>query len=315
MSRLVCLLSWALLAGLLPVRPGASAEFGGAFTAIGLGPRSQGMGGAYTAVATGATAPYWNPAGLVGASDNSAQTAYQPLPLDRRLNSVSLALSRRRELGVGFTWLHASVGGIQSRGGDGLPLGQIEDAENAYYISVARSLGQRAVAGFTLKIVNQRLDVPLRPAATADGHGFDLGLRLNIGERTRLAAVVRNLDAQLNWKVRRGNQQTTNTTDAWPTVVVLGLAHAPHAALLLAADVYSGLDRHLNLGVEWVATPVLTLRGGLERVAGEMDALGSPTAGLTLRPMRNQLLQFHYGYADDPLGTGSRNSVGLSARF
>ncbi len=304
----------ALAAGLWPVQP-AAAEFGGAFAAIALGPRSQGMGGAFTAVATGAAAPYWNPAGLVGGSDNSAQTAYQPMPLDRRLNSLSLALSRRRELGVGFTWLHASVGDIQGRSGDGLPGGRIEDAENAYYMSVARALGQRLVIGFTMKILNQRLDVPQRPAATADGHGFDLGLGFNMGDRTRLAVVLRNLNAELNWKVRRGNQQTTNTTDAWPTVAVLGLAHAPRPGLLLAADLHSGVERHVNLGAEWVATPVLTVRGGLERVAGEDEALGSPTAGLSLSPMRSQLLQFHYGYADDPLGTGSRNSVGLSARF
>ena len=39
-------------------------KYAGEFLSIGVDPRAQGMGGAYVALANGASAAYWNPAGL-----------------------------------------------------------------------------------------------------------------------------------------------------------------------------------------------------------------------------------------------------------
>src|SRR5512144_2492960 len=54
----------AVLAALLAT-PAAATKYAAEFLKAPVGPRAIGMGGAFTAVADDATAPYWNPAGMV----------------------------------------------------------------------------------------------------------------------------------------------------------------------------------------------------------------------------------------------------------
>jgi long-subunit fatty acid transport protein len=290
---------------LLPTSSRA-ADFGAAFLESGIGGRALGMGSAFAAVADDASASYWNPAGLIRAHGKVFLASHQPLSLDRQHDSISFALNLRRELGFGITWLHAGVNNIEGRTTDGRPTGDIEDAANAYYVSVGRALGRRLAIGVTMKVVNQDIKVPR----------FDLGFQFHLSPKTVLAGIVRSLNAELSWKVERGADQSSNTEDKLPTILVLGASHRPLDNLLLAADFYSSdVDSYANLGAEWKIGPVLTLRGGLNRVPGTDRGIGSTTAGLTLRPMRQDTLRFHYTYASDELGDGGRTAVGLALQF
>ena len=51
--------------GLLLAAPAFATKYAGEFLKAPVGPRAIGMGAAFTAVADDATAPYWNPAGMV----------------------------------------------------------------------------------------------------------------------------------------------------------------------------------------------------------------------------------------------------------
>ena len=77
--------------------------------------------------------------------------------------------------------------------------------------------------------------------------------------------------------------------------------------------VHSDGEQNANFGAEWRASPILTLRGGLQRIGASDGNLLS--AGLTLQPMRGKTLQFHYAYLADPLLAGGRTTVGLALAF
>lgn len=279
-----------------------------------MGARALGMGGASSAVASGPAATYWNPAGLARTAGKGVQTSMQSLALDRRISSASVALNPRGDMGFGLAWLHASVGDIDGRTASGQRTGSVEDAANAFVVSVGRTLGSALSIGFSMKIFDQRIEAPFSAASTANGHGFDLGFQYNLGKRTTFAVVARNLSAALNWKVRLTNGQSSSTEDALPRTLVVGAAHRPFDGAALAVELERGEETTGHLGAEWTLNPLLSLRGGLRHIGGE-ERFGLLSAGLSLRPMRSQTLQFHYAYAADPLDAGGHTTIGLGVAF
>ena len=303
-----------LCAFLLIAAPLRAADFAAAFLQAGIGTRALGMGSASSAVASGPAAAYWNPAGLARTEGKGLQTSMQSLPLDRRISSASFALNPRGDMGFGLAWLHASVGDIDGRTASGQRTGSIADAANAFLVSVGRTLGPALSVGFSMKIFDQRIEAPFSAASTANGHGFDVGIRYERGQRTTFALAARNLSASLNWKVRLTNGQSSSTEDALPRVLALGAAHRPFDGAVLAVELEHGDETTAHMGAEWTLNPLLTLRGGLRHIGGE-ERIGLLSAGLSLRPMRSQKLQFHYAYAADPLDAGGRTTIGLEVAF
>ena len=305
----ICLCALALLSS--PLR---AANFAGAFLETGLGTRALGMGGAFSAVAAGPDAPYWNPAGLSRTSGLYGQTSLQTLALDRRVSTASAALNTRGDMGFGFAWLHASTGDIEGRTASGQRTGSVKDIANAFIVATGRKLGNRLSIGFAMKIFDQRIEAPFSDASTANGHAFDLGIQYALGERLALGIAARNLSASLNWKVRLTDGKSSSTEDLLPRVLSAGIAYRSFAQGMLGIEVTQGDETTAHVGGEWTMSPLLTLRIGLRNVGGQ-EAWGQIAAGLSLRPMRSQKLQFHYAYGTDPIGADRRTTVGLEVYF
>jgi hypothetical protein len=297
-----------------PVDPARAADRAAAFLEAGAGGRAPGLGGALVAAVDDPSAVFWNPAGLARVQRWQAVAALQPLSLDRTQNSVAAALNVRGDLAFGVTWVHAGVDDLEGRAGSGARTGAMEDAENAFCIGLAHTVGARLAVGASMTVLDQRLAMPAQldwPDATAGGHGFGLGFQLRLGPRAAIGAAVRNLGANLEWRVHRGSQQASTTQDPLPRVLVAGVACQALPGLLLTADLQRDGSEHAGLGAEWQVNPLLALRGGVARLgAGAVLA-----AGLTVRPMRNQAVQFHYAYLSDPLDAGERTVFGLGIAF
>ncbi len=269
--------------------------------------------GAFVAAADDASSPYWNPAGLARLRGKTLETSIQSLSLGRRQGSGAVALNIRGDMGFGFAWSHAAVGGIKGRTASGQYTGPIEDRANAFIFGIGRSLGPRLAVGLAVKVLRQSIDIPSAPKATANGSGFDLGVQFRAAEHTWLGAGISNLSTDLAWKVRHADQRSNTTEDALPRILVFGASHRLLNALLLAAELRSDGEQSVNLGAEWQLSALLVVRGGLHRLGTEDG--GQLSTGLTLRPARRETVQFQYAYLTDPLGAGGRTTVGLALAF
>ena len=308
---------WWLAALAVESLPGncIAADYAAAFLEVGVGARGVGMGNAFVAAVDDATASYWNPAGLLRSKGKGMMTSVQPMSLDRRQSSFSARLNLRGELAFGFSWVHARVGDVVARSSSGIPTGDINNSQNAYHVAVARQLHPRLAAGGILKVLEHEIAVPGRGGSSGRGHGFDFGAQFRAFENTYVGVTARNVNSELSWKVKRSSQQSTTTDDPLPRVVTVGLAHQPVERVVVAVDMHMGNESYLNLGAEWEFSPVLTVRGGLSRLPGDDTAVGSTAAGLTLRPMRTESVQFHYSYATDELDAGGRTVAGVAITF
>ena len=269
--------------------------------------------GALVAAADDASSPYWNPAGLARLRGKTLETSMQSLSLGRRQGSGAVALNVRGDMGFGFAWSHASVGGIKGRTASGQYTGPIEDRANAFIFGIGRSLGSRLAVGLAVKVLRQSIDIPSVPKATATGSGFDLGVQFRAAEHTWLGASASNLSTDLAWKVRHADQRSNTTENALPRILVVGASQRLLDVLLLAAEFRADGEQSVNLGAEWQLSALLEVRGGLHRLGTEDG--GQLSAGLTLRPARRETVQFQYAYLTDPLGAGGRTTVGLTLAF
>ena len=269
--------------------------------------------GAFVAAADDASSPYWNPAGLARLSGKTLETSIQSLSLGRRQGSAAIAFNIRGDMGFGFAWSHAAVGGIKGRTASGQYTGPIEDRANAFIFGIGRSLGPRLAVGLAVKVLRQGIDLPSVPTATANGSGFDLGVQFRAAEQTWLGASVSNLGADLAWKVRHADQRSNATENALPRILVFGVSQRLLDTLLLAAEFRDDGEQSVNLGVEWQLNALIVMRGGLHRLGAEDG--GQLSTGLTLQPMHRETLQFQYAYLTDPLGAGGRTTVGLTLAF
>lgn len=112
MTRAIARLLCASALALLVAAPASATKYAAEFLKIPVGARAVGMGGAFTAVSDDATAPHWNPAGLVYLPYREAflQHAEQFGSLvNHDFGGVVLPLKsgtdRRAALGVTFKWV------------------------------------------------------------------------------------------------------------------------------------------------------------------------------------------------------------------
>lgn len=106
--------------GLTATPPGFDAA---SFARLGMGVRAQAMGGAFVAVAQGATAGYWNPAGLASLTKFEAEMMYtdwfglginfQYISIAGYPSEISSALKfQDRAIQFGLSWLSVHIGDI-----------------------------------------------------------------------------------------------------------------------------------------------------------------------------------------------------------
>ena len=342
----------------------SAAKYGADFLSGGVGARALGMGGAQVALAKDVNAGYWNPAGLSQLS--SPQLAYMHAErfagiVSFDYGSVALPITGRSSVGISF--FRSGVNDIKNtlNAWDverDQPKARAETffetfsaADNAFFLSYSRALGDRFALGVTGKIIRRTIG----DFADAWGYSFDVGIqyrtqRFAFGVNLQDASTMRQ-----NWSINRAafeiddvnpetNQPYTfeevfeQDLPAGGSFLVLPVARLGSGVILpvgsgntftvgmdldLAfdgqkANVFNAGDVsfHPRIGTEFNLKNVVALRAGINRVTNSerygLDITPSVGAGLRIKQVA-----LDYGFGDfgglaSDLGYSHRISVQLS---
>src|SRR3989339_1567203 len=222
---------------------------GASFLKISPGARPSGMGGAYNALSGDINSIYYNPAGLASILNSQFGAMHTEWIDDIRYEFAAGAFGMREGVfGVSATLL--TMGEMEGR----TATGELSDDFRAYdfalQCSYGKSLGDKRLAGISLKYIRQSIEEEL-----SNGVSVDLGLQQKLTGNLNLGLNLRNLGPNMKFIEESYNL---------PLSMGLG-AGLNFGGVTLALDTnYEIVDRNMNLsfGTEYAPIRFIALRGG-----------------------------------------------------
>ena len=220
------------------------------FLLIGAGARAAGMGGAFSAVSEGATASYWNPAGLTSLEQGEVMLGhfawYQDVTLE--FGALAYRLNDRASLSTSITYLnYGTIEGYDLAGNRTADI-------SAYDLAAAVSFGYLArediSVGLTAKVITQKLD-DINGSTVA----FDIGGRY-IADRFTVAGVLSNLGPSISFE---------GVSESLPSAARLGFSVYPLDEKLLTSVEFEKRFKGATVirhGVEFNYTQQYYIRSG-----------------------------------------------------
>ena len=230
---------------------------GADFLRIGHGARAAGLGGAYTALSHGASAAYWNPAGLSNLEGFEVSLGHFAWFQDISVEQASLALPLNAGPVLGASITYVNYGDIAGFDADGNATGDLTAYDLAVGLSVGHALDDHWSAGLTGKWVSQKLD-----QYNASAFAADLGLRYT-GSSFVVGATVTNVGSKLTFD---------ETAEDLPAAFQVGVAILPFGgAVATSLDFYQPFqgDLIIRQGLELGFSERYYLRTGYDYLPGQ----------------------------------------------
>ncbi len=210
-------------------------KYAGEFLSIGVDARALGMGGAYAALATGASAAYWNPAGLAAVSAHEISLMHaEHFEGLVGYDYVSYAQPRSDQSGwaVGLIRLGVDDIPVTALTDPSQPLGvggnrviidhMTSDTEMALFAGYGRRRSSLLSYGFSAKILGKWI-----ADESAYGVGFDLGVRLTPWRGVACGAMLQDVTTTaLIW--------STGQKELIAPTLKLGVAYQTYVKTLIA---------------------------------------------------------------------------------
>ncbi|MBD3225063.1 MAG: PorV/PorQ family protein [Caldithrix sp.] len=295
---------WSVIVGMTIFQtPESRADTGMDFLKIDVDARAAAMGGAYTALSSGATATFWNPAGLNHTDSRSLHLMHNSWIADIRQEFLAVQFMRGRH-NLAFSVNTFIIPGIEIRGEVPTvePSGTVEALNFAAALSYATIIKEDWQVGINLKYLYEKYYMELAPGWAADlglkktdiWRGMDWGLTMqNLGKM----AVLKNRQTNLPMLIRTGLAYELPWT-------VTG--QSP----IMATDIQYVKDDKVSvrLGGELRLLQYIALRSGLIL----NDETTYWTGGFGLR-FRDYVL--HYAYQNFEWDLGSTHRISLGFQF
>jgi hypothetical protein len=274
--------------------PAAHADTGFQALRLGFDARSGAMGMAGAALAEGASALFWNPAGLMNRIGGDGVFSMNRWIFDVKSGSFGLAWTGRNR-GLGLHVLYADAGGIESRVVPSAePIGTFSWNAFDAGLSIAGKNGAWS-AGLTAKILYEKLFID-----DAWGFAVDVGLRFQVRENgLRLGAALVNAGRMSGLRSEASELPLAAALGAFWPFRIGGVVCAPS----LNAVFEKREPVHLQGGIECGLVRVLYLRSGFQ--TGYDNRTFTYGAGVVWKQVRLDygLMPFGSGLGDSQLLT------------
>ncbi len=303
----------------------------GAFSRIGFGARGIGMGNAMSAVTEGNLVSYYNPAVAPFQSNNSVQTGYSFLSLDRSLNFLSFtrkfdfysskdtAENRqpRGTAGISAGIINSGVSGIDGRDNNGLQTKELSTSENQFFLSVSNRFSKKLSIGIAVKFYYYKL----YEEVTSNGFGLDIGALYKLDENWNVALMISDLNSKYNWDTSPVyGQSGLSTTDEFPLLKKIGVSYFNPEIKILSAIEFENSNAGTNIiraGVEYNIYEGLFLRGGIDQFnLSNVDAAFKPSLGFSYsRAFDNWIIGVDYAFMIEQYSSSDRHIIGINFNF
>ncbi len=316
-----CVFVFFLLAALPLTAFAQDGGYAGSELRIGLGARAVALGEAFSAVADDGSASFFNPAGAAWIEKKMFSASYRVLEFDRRQGYLSLIFPLQKDAGIGFFWVHSSIGDIVGRDDIGQPTGELNDHQNLFGFNFSRRFTKRFSLGANIKYLQKVVaDV------SAFSLAFDLGTQyrfknIQLGSTTvplaglKVGASVENIFARLQFNSNKyygqfGSPGNT-TTDTLPLNFRAGTSYLYREQVLVTLDVQKNSKQKafFHAGGEYTFRKILALRTGVSH--GQV----SFGAGVRQPISPKQALRLDYAFVASPISERGDHLFSLQFEF
>ncbi len=304
----------------------------GSFSRIGFGARGIGMGNAMSAVIEGNLVSYYNPAITVFQKNNSFQTSYTFLTLDRSLNFLNFTRrfdfysSRDTSIvnkkpsstaGVSIGIINSGVGKIDGRDNNGLKTEELSTSENQFFLSVANKFSERLSIGLSAKMYYYKLYKEI----TSTGIGLDIGALYRINDEWNVALMLVDINSKYKWDTAPVyDRNGIITEDQFPFLKKIGLSYFKKESGILLAAEFENSNAGTNIirfGAEFNIYDALFLRAGLDQFnLSNQDWPSKPSAGFSyFKQFDGIIVGVNYAFQLEQYSSSDRHIVGVNINF
>ncbi|NTV45353.1 MAG: hypothetical protein HGB11_02230 [Chlorobiales bacterium] len=326
------------------------------YARMGFSARGIALGNAGTAVMLdGELHPYYNPALLGFAEFYTGITSYSYMPLDRKLNFVSITGKIGPDAGIGFSWINSGVSDIDGRDSDGNSTGMFSTSENLFMLSFANRFDENLSLGINMRGYLANL---YKGVSNSFSVGFDLGAAYRFTPDSlstiSFGVVLADIASKYEWDTTPiYNEQGSLTTDKLPLSIRVGTAYSREGLfgfklVMLAASIevqsmtfegrrkvvtiQNGIpvdsyetesikksEAYLKLGLMLQPVRILKLRFGIDRLGVQgidFTEVARPAVGFSIEyPMQAVLTLIDYAYVFEPYAPAGMSVISVGARF
>ena len=304
----------------------------GAFTLFGFGARGIGLGNAVSSITEGELVSYYNPAITPFQENNSFQTGYSFLSLDRSLNFLSytrrfdfysakdtIAETRkpRTTAGLSIGVINAGVGNIDGRDNNGLPTGELSTSENQFFIGLSARVSEKFSLGISVKFYYYKLYEEISSTSL----GFDIGALYRVNDNFNVSLVIVDINSKYKWDTSPVyEQEGIISEDKFPNLRKVGVSYRNKEIGILGAIEFENSNAETNIlraGVEYNIYDQFYIRGGIDQFnLSNTDWPVKPSLGFSFfKPFGNLMVGIDYAFQIEQYSSADRHIVSVNFNF